>query len=337
MTQHTTSPIVITGIAGNLGRKVTERLSRHYPVHGIDRRMIPPQHIPAHVTHHAIDMRRKKAQDIFRKHRPEAVVHMGVMHDPRMSEREHHSFNVIGIENLLGYCVKYGVKKLVMLSSANNYGSMAGSSAYLDEDAPLLGAFNFPEIRDLIAVDLTVSSFFWKHPEIETVILRPVHIVGQDLKNAPSNYLRLKVLPKLLGFDPLVQLIHELDLVEAIHLALKPGVRGIFNIVGPPAAPLSKIYAALNKPTLSVVHPLAKPLWKLFYQTHLTSFPAPEWDFLRYELLTSGDRAREALGFEAKHSLREILEPFRLQGDFKESVLGDIRLKIQSTLSKFGA
>lgn len=303
------SSIVMTGIAGNLGRLVMARLARHHAVHGLDRR--PLHSPPPGVVHHQVDMRRKKAQDIFRTVRPHGVVHLGIMHDPRMSEKDHYTWNVVGTENLLDYCAKYGVKKLVMLSSANNYGPMAGSSSYLNEDAPLLGSFAFPEIRDLIAVDRSVGSFFWKHPEIETVILRPVHIAGARLKNAPSNYLRLRVMPTLLGFDPLVQLVHELDVVEAIALALKPGVRGIFNIVGPPAIPLSRLLRQLDKPLAPVPHPLAKPLWRAFYNMRLSSFPAPEWDFLRYELLVDGERAKRELGYEAKRSIRDIVGLYR--------------------------
>jgi UDP-glucose 4-epimerase len=303
------SSLIMTGIAGNLGRLVMSRLHRHHKIIGIDRR--PLAQIPPGVVHEPVDMRRKKAQDIFRRQKPYGVVHLGIMHDPRMSDKEHYTWNVVGTENLLDYCAQYGVKKLVMLSSANNYGPMAGSSAYLDEDTPLLGSFAFPGIRDLVAVDRAVSSFFWKHPEIETVILRPVHIAGARLKNAPSNYLRLKAIPHMLGFDPLVQLVHELDVVDAIAHALKPGVRGIFNIVGPPAIPLSKLLHQLGKPLVPVPHLLAKPLWQTFYNLRLSSFPAPEWDFLRYELLVDGSRAKRELGYEAKRSTRDIVNLFR--------------------------
>jgi len=302
----------MTGIAGNLGRLVLSRLHRHYKITGVDRR--PLHQLPQGVAHHQIDMRRKKAQDIFRTVKPYGVVHMGIMHDPRMSDKEHYTWNVMGTENLLEYCARYGVKKLVMLSSANNYGPMAGSSAYMNEDAPLMGAFAFPEVRDLIAVDRAVSSFFWKHPEIETVILRPVHIAGARLKNAPSNFLRLKAIPTLMGFDPLVQLLHELDVVEAIHMALKPGVRGVFNIVGPPAIPLSKLLSQLGKTTIPIPHPSVKPLWRAFYNLRISSFPAPEWDFLRYELLVDGSRAAEKMGFEHKRSMRDIINLFAAAG-----------------------
>ena len=52
------------------------------------------------------------------------------------------------------------------------------------------------------------------------VILRPAHIVGPHVRNAPSKYLRLRVIPALMGFDPMVQLIHEEDVCRALVLAL---------------------------------------------------------------------------------------------------------------------
>src|SRR6185503_3514049 len=130
---------------------------------------------------------------------------------------------------------------------------------------PLNAGLHFPAIRDLIEVDMLASSFFWKQQSCETAILRPVHILG-GVRNAPSNYLRLDPVPTLLGFDPMVQVIHELDVVEAIAAALKPGVRGISNIVGPGEVPLSTILRELERRTLPFPHPLAKPLLPLLWR-----------------------------------------------------------------------
>ena len=185
---------------------------------GIDRRAFEGS--PRTSSHHQIDIRRKKTQDIFRQQRIAAVVHLGVMHDPRASEDEHHSWNVVGFQKLLEYVAQYDVPKLVVLSSANVYGPRPDNPQFLSEDAPLLGGAAFSEIRDLIEVDMLAQSFFWKRPETETVILRPVHILGA-VRNAPSNYLRLTVDPDALGFDPMVQVIHQDDVVSAIVRALR--------------------------------------------------------------------------------------------------------------------
>jgi UDP-glucose 4-epimerase len=299
--------IVITGIAGRLGRLLARRLHRdgRVKVVGIDRR--PFLGRPKDIDHVQVDLRNKKAADVFRSGDVSALVHMGVMHNLRQSEGEHHTWNIGGTMRMLDYCHKYAVPKVVVLSSANVYGPRPDNPQFLTEDAPLLGSQEFPEIRDLIEVDHLASSFLWKARDIETVILRPVHILG-GVANAPSNYLRLPVVPTLLGFDPMVQIIHELDVVEAIACALRPGARGIFNVTGPGELPLSAIVAELGRTVLRFPHPLAKPILGALWRFGATSFPVPELDFIRYVCMVDGERARAELGFRPRFTLKETIQ-----------------------------
>jgi UDP-glucose 4-epimerase len=298
--------IVLTGIAGRLGRLVARRLHRagSGQVVGIDRRDFEGR--PRDIDHVQVDLRSKKARDVFRGGDVAALIHMGLMHDPRMGEAEHHSWNVQGTARLLDACAAYGVPKVILLSSANVYGPRPDNPQFLTEDAPLMAGQHFPAIRDLIEVDMLASSFFWKHQEIETVILRPVHILG-GVRNAPSNYLRLQVVPTLLGFDPMVQVIHEDDVVDAIVSALQPGSRGIFNVVGPGEVPLSTILRELGKPTLPIPHPMARTALNALWRGKLTSFPVPELDHIKYVCMVDGGRARDTLGFRARHTLKETI------------------------------
>lgn len=302
--EHVEPAVVVTGICGRLGRRVCRVLHRETRVIGIDRR--PFNDRPKDVEFWEVDIRRKKTQDIFRAgpNAVSAVVHLGVMHDPRASEAEHHSWNVSGFAKLLEYVAQYKIPKLVVLSSANVYGPQPDNAQFLGEEAPLLGGQRFAEIRDLIEVDMLAQSFFWKNPSTETVVLRPVHILG-NVHNAPSNYLRLPVIPTLLGFDPMVQVIHEDDVVHALRLALRPGVRGIFNIAGPDPIPLSRLVKILNKPTLPVPHMLGKSMLNRLYKLRLSSFPAPELDHIRYVCMVDDKRAREELGYSPRRSLEE--------------------------------
>jgi UDP-glucose 4-epimerase len=296
--------VVITGICGRLGRRLARTLHRERPVVGLDRRPFPGR--PKDIEHHQIDIRRKKARDIFRSKRIGALVHLGVMHDPREASEDHHTWNVLAFQKLLEYVSQYDVPKLVLVSSANVYGPRPDNAQFLNEDAPLLGAGAFSDIRDLVELDMLAQSFFWKHPRTETVILRPTHILG-TVRNAPSNYLRLKVVPTLMGFDPMVQAVHQDDLVRAISLALRPGVRGIFNIAGPPPLPLSQALSLLGRSTLPVPHTLAKLGMERLWKFRMTSFPAPELDFIRYVCMVDDARARQVLGYSPGYGIEETL------------------------------
>lgn len=298
--------VVITGISGRLGRLLAQSLhrDRRYHVIGIDRRPFVGK--PKDIDHLQVDLRSKKARDIFRHHKVDALIHMGLMHKPRASVAESYSWNIRGTDKLLEYCTAYEVPKVVLLSSANVYGPRPENDQFLREDAPLLAAQAFPEMRDLVEIDHIASSFFWKAREINTVILRPVHILG-GVHNAPSNYLRLPRVPTLLGFDPMIQPIHELDVVRAISLALRPEVRGIYNIVGAGQLPLSEILRELGKKTLPVPHLMAKSIWKHAWKFGLSSFPVAELDFIRYVCMVDGGRAIEDLGFCPQFTLPETI------------------------------
>jgi UDP-glucose 4-epimerase len=297
--------VAITGIAGNLGKALARVLHTQRRIVGIDRR--PFREKPKDIDHYEADIRKKKVEDVFRRRRPDALIHLGIMHDPRMPFSEAHSFNVIGTQKVLELCVRYGVKKVVVLSSANVYGPRPDNSNFLVEEAPLMAADRFSDVRDLVEVDMYVQSFMWKHPEIETVILRPVHIVGPTVRNAPSNYLRLARPLTALGFDPMIQLIHEVDACRALALALEPGLRGVFNVTGPGQVPLSAALRELGRKPIPVPHFALRTLLRRLFDARLSSFPPDELDHIMYLGMVDGSRWSAAVPWQPQHSLRDTI------------------------------
>jgi UDP-glucose 4-epimerase len=296
--------VLVTGACGRLGKHVVRVLHRERKVIGVDRRPFPDK--PKDVVHQQVDIRRKKLKDVFRAGPIEAVIHLGIMHDPRASQSEHHSWNVAGFQKLLEYVAQFQVPKLVVLSSANVYGPQADNAQFLTENAPLLGGARFSEIRDLIEVDMLAQGFFWKHPETETVILRPVHILGA-VHNAASNFLRLPTIPTLMGFDPMVQVVHEADVVRAIHSALVPAKRGIYNVAGPEPQPLSHVVRLLDKSSVPVPYTFGKAVLKRLWSFRLTTFPVPELDHIRYVCMVDDRKARDELGYAPRTSVEETV------------------------------
>ena len=309
--------VLITGISGNFGRVLTRLLHRDERVIGLDRRPFPGR--PRDLEMIELDIRKKKVEEVFRRGEVKALVHMGIIHDPRLPQAEHHSFNVLGTRAVLEFAVRHGVPKIVVLSSTNVYGPSPDNDNFLTEDAPLLGSSRFPDIRDLVEIDMIAQQHLWKHPEVETVIVRPVHIVGPSIKNAPSNYLRLARPMTLAGFDPMVQLIHEEDACRAIIAALRPGVRGVYNIVGPGELPLSTVHKELGRQPVPIPHLIARPLLSKLFQLRMASFPAAELDHIQFLCTVDGSRAERELGFRPAFTLRETIR----------SVLGEVPARIQ--------
>lgn len=297
--------VAVTGISGNLGRALAKLLHTETHVIGIDRRPFAGK--PKDIEHHEVDIRKAKVEDAFRHGRVEALIHMGIMHDPRASFSEAHAFNVLGTQKILDLCVRHQVKKVVVLSSANVYGPLPGNSNFLPEETPLMAADRNSDVRDLIELDMYAQSFMWRHPEIETVILRPVNIVGPTVRNAPSNYLRLETPVTVMGFDPMLQLIHEDDVCRALAVALRPGVRGVYNVAGPGEVPLSAVLRELGRKPIPIPHLLIRPLVRQLFEARLTSFPPEEIDHIQYLCVVDGTRATRELGWVPRASLRETI------------------------------
>ena len=311
--------VLITGISGNLGRALAKALHRTDRVVGLDRRPFPGA--PKDLELHHLDIRKRQVEDVFRKGGVKALIHMAIIHDPRLPQAEHHSFNVLGTKAVLSFAAKHGVKKVVVLSSIAVYGPQPENDNFLTEESPLLGSQRFPEIRDLVEVDMYVQQYMWKHPEVETVIVRPAHIVGPTVRNAPCSYLRLARPWTVAGFDPMVQLIHEEDVARAMALSLKPGVRGVYNVVGPGELPLSAVLRELGRTPIPVPHLIARPLLERLFQYRLAGFPAAELDHLQFLCTVDGSRAERDLGFRPSYTLRETIR----------SVLGELPPRVQAS------
>lgn len=296
--------VLVTGAAGNLGRLVVQSLHRHHAVLAVDRR--PIQGLPKDVEHLRTDIRRRSIEDVFRTRPVQAVMHLGLAHNPR-NDSEAYRFNVVGTQRLLDLAAHYRVGTFVMLSTATIYGPDPDNSYFLNEDSPLLGAQHHSEIRDLVVVDNIVQSFFYRHPEVRTVMLRPVHIVGPHVRNAASNYLRLERPWVLAGFDPMIQLIHEEDVVRAILLAFERDVRGVYNIVGPGIAPLSRILRVLRRRPRVIPSFVARRLLSSAWRVHATGFPPPELRHVQFACIVDGAAAERDLAFEPEYNLIETI------------------------------
>jgi len=297
--------VLVTGISGNLGRALAKLLHTETHVVGVDRRPFPGK--PKDIDHHQVDLRKARVEEAFRRKPIEAVIHMGIMHDPHMPFSEAHSFNLMGTRRILDLCVRHGVKKLVVLSSANVYGPRPDNSNFLVEETPLMAADRYSDVRDLIELDMYAQSFMWKHPEVETVILRHVNIIGPTVRNAPSNYLRLEVPITLMGFDPMLQLIHEEDACRALVLALRPGVRGVFNVTGPGEVPLSAVMRELGRRPVALPHLLVRPILRRAFEARITSFPPEEIDHIQYLCVVDGSRFSREAGWVPRYTLRETI------------------------------
>jgi UDP-glucose 4-epimerase len=112
----------------------------------------------------------------------------------------------------------------------------------------------------------------------------------------------------ILGFDPMVQVVHERDVLRAIVLALAPNRRGIYNIRGPGELPLSRAFQMIGKQPVFWPASLAKRALNGLWRSGITNFPAPELDHVRYVCMVDDARARSSLGYVHQHDIQQTLD-----------------------------
>ena len=301
--------VLIVGVAGGLGRMVARRLLERHEVVGVDRDSWTAR--PPGVPFYAVDIRKRAFEDVFRKEQPTAVVHLGFVRHFRSRPEERYDVNVRGTRRLLAHCQTYGVQQLVVLSSGYVYGALNDSPYFMDELAPLSGSRNYPEIRDLVEVDTITGEYMWEHPEVRTVILRPVNTLGYYVQTAIGTYLSMRRVIVMTGFNPMLQFIHEEDLTEAIALCIEGELKGKFNVVGAGEVPLRTAIRETGGKPLSLPEPLARPLIARLHRAGLFPFPAGALDYIKFPCTLSGARFAEATGFRHTFGLIETFRALR--------------------------
>jgi UDP-glucose 4-epimerase len=301
--------VLITGIAGGQGRLIAHRLEGTFALAGVDR--TPWEDHPPEIPVHVLDLRKRKMEDIFRTERPDSVVHHAFIRHFRAEPRVRHEVNVLGTKRLLEYCVTYGVKRVVVLSSSYVYGALPDNPYYVDEEYPLNVSRTYPEVRDLAEVDTLCSAFLWRHPEVATTILRPVATLGPSVSSTMARYLRQSYVPMIMGFDPMTQFIHEDDVAEAVAASLERGTHGVYNVVGPGAVPLSVAVRETGGTALPIPEPLARLVFGQLFQLGLYHTPPGAIDFVKYPCTLDGRRFVAATGFRPRFSLEEIFASVR--------------------------
>jgi UDP-glucose 4-epimerase len=301
--------LLITGIAGGQGRLIARRVADFFRISGVDRAAW--EGAPPSIRVHEVDLRKRKFEDVFRTERPDAVVHLAFVRHFRAEPRVRHEVNVLGTRRVLEYAIAYGVRRVVVLSSAYVYGALPDNPYYLTEDYPLNVSRTYPEVRDLTEVDTLTTAFLWRHPEVATTILRPVNTLGYYVHSAIGRYLRQRVVPTILGFDPMMQFIHEEDVAEAVALALQTGAHGVFNVAGPGAVPLSVAIRATGGIPLPIPEPLARAIFGRLFRLGLYHTPPGAMDFLKYPCTIDGRPFARATGFAPLFSLEDIFSSVR--------------------------
>jgi len=147
-----------------------------------------------------------------------------------------------------------------------------------------------------VEAERLVAAWRARHPGVEVSVLRPCWIAGPGYEDAVTRYFSRGVVPTLLGYDPLLQFVHEDDCLHALETALLDGRPGTFNVVGRGVVPLSTLLRTAGKRPLPIPPQLLYRLGSYPSQAQTGDPPAGFYDYLRYLWVADGERGFAAFG-----------------------------------------
>jgi UDP-glucose 4-epimerase len=293
--------ILIPGMSGAIGRRLAIRLlAGGHEVAGIDIRPWPDA--PKGIQNHQVDLRKRAAEDVFRKFRPEVVVHLATVTSFVVAQgEERYRINLGGTRAVFEHCHQYGVQHVVFVGRHTYYGAGPDSPLYHTEDEPPQELARYPELADLVSADLFAATALWRFPEFTTTVLRNCYTLGSSGSGTLAMFLRGRVVPLVLGYDPLFQFMHEEDAAHAIVLAIERRVRGIFNVAGPTPLPLSNVAHLAERRILPLPEVL---LARLLGRAGLPRLPPGALAHIKYPIVIDGSAFMNATGFH--HQFDEV-------------------------------
>jgi UDP-glucose 4-epimerase len=242
---------------------------------------------------------------------------MGRIMSSQLTRMRRYNANVLGTQKLLDLSHKYGINRVVVLSTFHVYGAVAYNPALIDEEAPLKSAGLSADLIDSVELENLANIYLWRYPDLNITILRPCNIVGPGVRNSISTLLGSERAPVLAGFSPMMQFIHIDDMSDAIVLAYNKTQRGIFNVAPQDWVAYQHALKLCGCNTIPI--PSIPPILpKLILKTlRLRSFPSYLMAFFKYPVVIDGRAFAREFEFQPKRPLKEI---FRFYRDNKKPV-----------------
>jgi len=310
--------VLITGVTSTLGRQVANQLYFDNKIGGIIGTAVTDQPYyfddfdPKRFIYKKIDiLKGRQLQNLFlaedfKLAKIDTVIHLAFYNRLESYGEESHRLNVDGTKNLIDMCVESSrIKKFIFKSSHIVYSIESNNPVLLEEEADLNFSKNVdPWVRDRVDADMICQSRM-DSKNVNIVILRPTNIVGRNIHGTLNAYFDSPICIKPMGYNPMINLIHVRDVVEAIQMTVHKNVRGIFNLSGKETAPLTEFVRLNNARKLSLPGPLIPPVNSILRRLGLTRhYYRVEADIMHYSALLDDTKARKTFGWKPKNHIR---------------------------------
>lgn len=305
--------VLVTGVAGDLGRRFARRLAERPEIDrvvGVD--VTPPRLGTGAMQFVRCDIRTPLIAKVILREQVDTVVHAAVSATPGPGRTgSMKELNVIGTMQLLAACQQAPqLQHLVVRSSTAVYGASNRDPAMFTEEmnAKRLPSSGFP--KDVAEVEGYVRGFARRRPDVRVTTLRLAHMIGTTVVTPMTEYLRLPVIPTVLGFDPRLQFVHEHDAHGALEHATLGTVGGTFNVAGSGLMMLSQAARRLGRPVAPLPPAALGAVGSVIRPVRRANFTREQVAFLTYGRGVDTTRMRQVLGYQPVFTTTEAFEDF---------------------------
>jgi len=307
--------VLVTGVARWWGALLVQRLVEEPGVEevvGIDTE--EPHHDLGDADFLKLDIRHSLVGKLVRAVGIDTVVHTQITVDsPEQDPRRAHETNVIGSLNLLAGLAGADtpVRRVVLKSSAHVYGARHDLPGQLREDRRLAASSAHSFVRDIVETETNLHDFAVLNPDLETISLRFANSLNPDEPSPLARYFDLPVVPTVLGFDPVLQLVYRDDCIEALVRATMGGRQGAFNIAGANKLPLTALLDGAGKVHAPLLPPAGTSLLSgALARFGVATLSPPLPDLLRWGRTLDTSRAERQLGFRPERDTMAALDEY---------------------------
>ncbi len=317
-TQLARSPtrvVAVTGATSFLGRSLIGSLEEDPRVGRIVALDVVATSPAARKTRsYEVDLTQPTAEsrvaEILGAERADTVAHLAFLASPTHATAWAHELESLGTMHVTVAARHAQVRKLILLSHTWLYGAHPSNPNFLTEEHPLRAPMTEPYFADKIEAEERARKLVERSPGTVVTILRAAPILGPNVRNAFTRYLAHRLVPTAMGFDPLVQFLHEIDAIAALHLAVLRDAKGTFNVVGDGVLPLSTVIKLAGRLAVPIPHPIAEAVGAAGWAAQLVDAPAAFHKYLRFLCVADGRKARAAMGFRPAYTSREAVLDF---------------------------
>jgi UDP-glucose 4-epimerase len=265
------------------------------------------------VRHHALDLAEPGADGrlakLLRAERVSALCHLAFFTNPRDAGRAH-ELESIGTRAVLAGAASARIPRVVVRSFTAVYGARGQNPGLLTERSALQASSALAWVRDKLEAEEHAAAFGRRYPKTRIAVLRMAPLFGPGLDTFYTRLFDRRVVPTLMGFDPLVQLLHPDDALRALESALASRAVGAFNVVPKGPIALATALHLAEKIPVPVPHPLAYAASDALYRLGLVEAPGAFLDYARYPCVADGARASSELGFVAAFTSHDALRDY---------------------------